>query len=128
VAEAASLGIANGPPILHDAAQLVGLSYGAGAMAEAVAVDTADFSVFYRGAIDDRIGSNAVVTTQSYLSNALVNFLAGGVVSPTVTRPAGCGIPFSPRFTNLLYSTDIAPLLQTKCVRCHSPGTSHRGL
>ena len=122
LATAAALGISNGPPILHDAAQLVGRAYHAGAVTEAVAVDTFESSVFYRGAIDDRIGGNPVATTQNYLSNALVNFLAGGVVSPAVTRPAGCQIPYPPRFTNLLYSTDIAPLLQAKCVRCHSPG------
>ena len=122
LAEAVSLGISNGPPILHDAAQLVGHTYHASTMPEAVGINMTDFSVFYRGAMDDRLGSNAVATTQSYLSNALVNFLAGGVVSPTATRPAGCAIPFSPRFANLLYSTDIAPLLADKCVRCHSPG------
>ena len=36
--------------------------------------------------------------------------------------PAGCGITFKPSFTNISYSTEIAPLLQAKCVRCHSPG------
>ncbi len=122
LAEAVSLGISNGPPILHDAAQLVGRAYNASTASEVVAVSTADFSIFYRGTIDDRIGSNTVATTQSYLSNALAKFLAGGVVSPTATRPAGCTIPFSPRFTNLLYSTDIVPLLEAKCARCHNPG------
>ena len=124
LAEAISLGISNGPPILHDAAQLVGRAYNSFTTPEAVAVSTTNLSVFYRGAIDDRLGSNMVATTQSYLSNAIVNFLAGGVsaVSPTATRPVGCAIPFTPRFTNLLYSADIAPILANKCVRCHSPG------
>ena len=124
LAEAVSLGISNGPPILHDAAQLVGRVYNAAHTPEVVAVSTADLSVFYRGAIDDRTGSNLVATTQNYLSNAIVRFLSDGVgaVSPSATRAAGCDIPFSPTFTNLLYSTDIAPILISKCVRCHSPG------
>ena len=122
LAEAVSLGISNGPPILHDAAQLVGRAYNATTTPEAVAISTSDLTVFYRGAIDDRISSNAVSTTQYYLSNALVNFLAGSVVSPSRSRPAGCAIGFIPPQTNISYSTEIAPLLLDKCVRCHSPG------
>ncbi|MEO6034853.1 MAG: hypothetical protein ABIQ35_06335 [Verrucomicrobiota bacterium] len=124
LAEAISLGISNGPPILHDSAQLVGHAYNSITTPEVVAVSTTNLSIFYRGAIDDRIGSNSVATTQNYLSNAIASFLAGGysAVSPSATRPAGCDIPFSPRYTNLLYSADIAPILANKCVRCHSPG------
>lgn len=124
LAEAISLGISNGPPILHDVAQLAGRAYNSANTPEAIAVSTTNLNIFYRGAIDDRPGSNSVATTQNYLSNALTSFLAGGVsaVSPVATRPAGCDIPYSPRFTNLLYSTDIAPILVGKCVRCHSPG------
>jgi hypothetical protein len=122
VANAVALGISNGPPILHDQAQLVARAYGAAATPEAIAVDTRDFSIFYRGAIDDRFGSNAIATTQSYLSNALVNFLAGRPVSISRSKPEGCDITFKPRYTNLSYAVDIAPILQTRCVRCHSPG------
>jgi len=120
--EATSLGISNGPPILHDAAQLVARTYNATTTPEAVAINMADSAVFYRGAIDDRIGSNAVATTQHYLSNALVNFLAAQPVSPTRTRPSGCDIGFAALSPSISYSTEIAPLLQNKCVRCHSPG------
>lgn len=122
LAGAMSLGISNGPPILHDAAQLVARAYRATTTPEVVALDMADTSVFYRGAIDDRLGSNAVATTQHYLSNALVNFLAGRPVAPSRTRPAGCDIAFTPRLTTISYSMEIAPLLQDKCVRCHSAG------
>jgi hypothetical protein len=122
LAEAVSLGISNGPPILHDPAQVVARSYGATRTPEAIAVNTANLQVFYRGAIDDRLSSNAVATTQHYLSNALVNFLAGGVVSPSRTLPAGCDVTYRPRYTNLTYSGDIAPMLISRCVRCHSPG------
>ncbi|MFM1768189.1 MAG: hypothetical protein RJA22_718, partial [Verrucomicrobiota bacterium] len=122
LAEAISLGISNGPPILHDPAQVVARSYGATRAPEAIAVNTANLQVFYRGAIDDRLSSNAVSTTQHYLSNALVKFLAGGVVSPSRTQPAGCDVTYRPRYPNLTYSGDIAPILISRCVRCHSPG------
>ena len=123
--EATSLGISNGPPILYDAAGLVARAYhpkNPGVLPEAVAINMANYTIFYRGAIDDRIGSNAVVTTQSYLSNALGNFLADQPVSWNRSAPAGCPVNLKPSFTNLSYSTDVAPLLQAKCVRCHSPG------
>jgi len=120
--EATSLGISNGPPILHDAAQLVARAYHASNTPEAVAIDTVSWSIFYRGAIDDRLASNAVSTTQYYLSNALVNFLASQPVSPSQSVPAGCAVSLKPSFTNISYSTEIAPLLAAKCVRCHSPG------
>jgi hypothetical protein len=120
--EATSIGLSNGPPILHDAAQLVARAYHASATPEAVAIDTSTLSIFYRGAVDDRVASNAVATTQHYLSNALSGFLASGTVSPRQTQPAGCAIALNPPYPDLSYANDIAPLLQAKCVRCHSPG------
>jgi len=124
LAEATALGLSNGPPILHDAAQLVARSYHAATTPEAIAIDTSGFVgvIFYHGAIDDRLGSDATTTTQHYLSNALTSFLAGGNVSPRETRPAGCAITLNPAFSNLSYARDIAPLLQAKCLHCHSPG------
>jgi len=122
IAEAAALGISNGPPIFCDAAQLVARSYQATTTPEAIAISTADWSIFYRGAIDDRLGNNTVATTQHYLADALSNFLAGNTITPSRTRPAGCAITLRPAYTNLSYSADIAPLLQAKCVRCHNPG------
>jgi hypothetical protein len=120
--EATALGLSNGPPILHDAAQLVARTYGASATPEAIAINTATFSVFYRGAIDDRLGSNAIATTQHYLSNALTGFLAGTPVRLRESPAAGCAITLQPPYANVSYAHDIAPLLQAKCVRCHSPG------
>jgi hypothetical protein len=128
VAEATALGITL--PILHDRAQLVARTYQASGTPEAVVLKRAYFlnygtdrwSVFYQGAIDDRLGSNAVATTQHYLSDALENLLNGAVAAPLRTVPNGCDITLNPPYPNLSYSADIAPLLQDKCVHCHSPG------
>ncbi len=122
LAEAISLGISNGPPILDDTADLVARAYNATTTPEAVAISMKELSIFYRGAIDDRIASNAVATTQYYLSNALVSFLSGSTITPNRSQPNGCVISLTPPFTNISYSADIAPLLLNKCVRCHSPG------
>ena len=121
LAEATSRGIQI--PILHDAAQVVAREFGAAKTPETIALNRTDFSwsIFYRGALDDRLGSNAVPTTQYYLSNALVQVLAGAPVAPIATRPEGCAITLNPPQVSS-YSTDIAPLMINKCVRCHSPG------
>ncbi len=120
VVEANSLGITN-IPILHDLAQLVARAFHASTTPEAVCVNPPDWSIFYRGTIDDRIGSGTVPTTQNYLSNALSSFLAGRVVTPRESHTNGCAITLA-SIPAPSYSTDIAPLLQNKCVRCHSPG------
>ncbi|MBI3852311.1 MAG: redoxin domain-containing protein [Verrucomicrobia bacterium] len=108
-------------PILHDRAQLVANALHATTTPEAVAIDKVGWVVFYRGAIDDRIGGSTNVTTQYYLKNALTDFLAGRTVSPRATQPKGCAITLN-SIPTPSYSTDIAPLLQSKCVRCHSVG------
>src|SRR5206468_11775203 len=71
-----ALGISTNIPILHDRAQLVARAYHATTTPEVVCISRLDFSIFYRGTIDDRLGSNSVSTTQYYLTNALSNFLA----------------------------------------------------
>lgn len=119
VAEANALGI--NLPILHDSAQLVARAYNATATPEAFGIDTATWTIFYQGAIDDRNGATTDPTTQHYLADALTNFLAGRPAIVTQAAPEGCDITLNPGQT-LSYSTDIAPLLLDKCVRCHSPG------
>src|SRR5439155_1892400 len=110
-----------GMPILHDRAQVVARIYGATKTPEAVCIGKPDWSVFYRGAVDDRLGATVTSTTQNYLSNALANFLASQPVSPIQTAVDGCDISFRPRY-DITYSRDIGPLLENKCGYCHSPG------
>jgi len=108
-------------PILHDPAQVIARAYGASKTPEVVCVSTKDWKVFYRGSIDDRIGATATPSTQSYLSNAVVNFLASQPISPVQTAVKGCDISLASRYDST-YSQDIAPILQNKCFYCHSPG------
>src|SRR5262249_48940223 len=106
-------------PIMHDDAQIVARDLGVTTTPEDVCLNVADWTIFYRGAIDDRIDANSTATTQNYLVSALENFLANQPVSPIQTLPKGCPIDFKPK-QSASYSTDIAPLLQSKCARCHS--------
>jgi peroxiredoxin len=105
-------------PVLHDRAQTVAREFGVTTVPEAVAIDTADWTIFYRGAIENR---TAAADAQDYLSNALENFLAAKPVTFTRTRPEGATITFAPLKT-ISYSAEIAPLLKEKCLSCHSPG------
>ena len=106
-------------PILHDADQNVAREYDAAVAPDVVAINTFDWTVFYRGSIDSRVGTNAA--TDRYLRGALNDFMAGRPVSLTWTAPGGCEITM-PQPREIDYSTEIAPLLMDKCVRCHSPG------
>ncbi len=119
VAEANALGI--DLPILHDRAQLVANAFHSSTTPEVVCIDKLGWRIFYRGTIDDRVGSTPVATTQNYLSNALTSFLANGTVTPRETHTNGCAITLT-SIPTPSYSTDIAPLIQAKCVGCHSPG------
>ncbi|PYK98050.1 MAG: hypothetical protein DME19_13975 [Verrucomicrobia bacterium] len=125
VAGAAAQGI--DLPVLHDAAQLVAREYGAGDAPEAFVLKrvsdpwATNWAVIDRGAIDDRMGPSATNTTQYYLSDALTALLANQPVAVSRTRAEGCAITFNPALM-ISYSTNVAPLLQAKCVQCHSPG------
>ncbi len=119
VAQANALGI--DLPILYDRAQLVANAFHASTTPEVVCLDKLGWPIFYRGTIDDRTGSLPVPTTQNYLSNALTSFLANGTVSPSQTQTNGCPITLN-SIPTPSYSTDIAPMIQAKCIGCHSPG------
>jgi hypothetical protein len=119
VAEANALGI--DLPILHDRSQLVARAFHASTTPEVICIDKLGWPIFYRGTIDDRVGPAPAPTTQNYLSNALTSFLAGGTVSPREAHTNGCAITLT-SIPMPDYSADVAPLLQAKCIGCHSPG------
>ena len=110
-------------PVLHDAAELVAHEFGVQAAPEAIALQKVEESwvAFYRGAVYDRLLSDAFAPTQQYLSNALSSFLASQPVAVLASRAEGCDLGLTPP-QEISYSADIAPLLQAKCIRCHSPG------
>jgi hypothetical protein len=117
--EAARLGL--NLPILHDRAQTVALLYNAARAAEVVCVARDGFEIFYRGAFDERTSASSGTAARSFVDEALSEFLGGKPVTVRATKPAGCDVPVISA-SAISYSTDIAPLLQAKCVTCHSPG------
>ena len=79
------------------------------------------FEIFYRGSFDERTTATAGTATRNYVDEALTEFLAGKPVTIRATKPAGCDVPLVSA-GEVSYTADIAPLLQAKCVTCHSPG------
>ena len=84
-------------PILGDQAQRVARALGVTRTAEVVCVEPKSWTVFYRGAIDDRLGygSEKKQASHAYLENALNNFLAGKEIFPARTEVKGCLIHIS---------------------------------
>lgn len=115
-------------PVLMDKTQIVARSLKATRTAEVIVINTKDWKIIYRGAVDDRLGygTQKVKPTKSYLADALDNFLAGKKVSPDRVSFKGCAISFvsiKPKEGKTIsYAREVAPILQKNCVVCHSPG------
>ena len=105
-------------PLLQDKAQLVGLTYSVNSTPQVIGINPADWTIFYRGAVDDRVGGVAPNSDiQLYLANALTSFLANQTVSPYETQPGDCHLESNPTGP-VSYAHEIAPLLQAKCISC----------
>jgi len=126
-------------PTLKDDTQGVARHLGVKRTGETLAISTRDWTVFYRGAIDDQLveGAQKPQPTQHHLAAALDEFLAGKPVTTAKTAARGCVIHFDggngPDAAPVSYAREVAPILERKCVHCHSPGnigswamTSHR--
>lgn len=111
---------------LIDAKQSLSLALGVERTAEVVAIDTKDWKIFYRGAIDDQLteGAEKPAAKERYLDDALTAFLAGKEIKTAKTSPHGCRISYSKVISEGVvpdYATQIAPVLQKHCVECHRP-------
>jgi hypothetical protein len=101
-------------PIFHDPVQLITRDYEAKFNGEAFVIATYDLRIAYRGMIEDAAGSN-------YVAEALNKLLAAAPV--VVTRAEPKDTPIARVIRPVAdYSSVIAPILQSKCVICHSPG------
>lgn len=106
-------------PILHEPWQLVARDYEARFNGECQVIRLEDLKVVYRGLIDD--GEGAVAGRRAYLAEALRKVLGSKEVTTTRVEPTRGRVNRAQRPV-ADYATEIAPLLQNKCVTCHSPG------
>jgi hypothetical protein len=115
-------------PVLKDDTQGLARHLGVTRTAEAIAISTKDWTVFYRGALDDQAveGAQKPEPTQRYLETALEEHLAGKAITVAKSVARGCAITLDggegPDAAPVSYARDVAPILERKCVSCHSPG------
>ena len=109
-------------PVLIDDTQEIARILDVKRTAETICIDTRDWTVFYRGALDDQLveGAQKPQPTEKYVETALDELLAGKSISTPKTVARGCLITFDAEATAnvapVSYSKEIAPLLQGKCV------------
>ncbi|MFZ9856532.1 MAG: hypothetical protein ACO3I0_15555 [Limisphaerales bacterium] len=107
-------------PVLHDAAQLVSRTWGIRSAGEVVALDRSQFEPFYAGALASRYPGVATPEVP-HLEQALGEFAAGKTV--TVQRVKATGDLLGLAAARVPdYRTEIAPLVQSRCVNCHRQG------
>ncbi len=125
--EAEELGIGE-MPMLLDTRQALTLAFGVQRTAEVLALDTKDWTVIYRGAIDDQLteGAEKPEAAHDYLQDALQAHFAGEPVNTPKTAARGCLISFEKAPADpehaVSYSKEVAPILESKCVTCHRNG------
>ncbi|HAM73443.1 MAG TPA: hypothetical protein DCM86_17555 [Verrucomicrobiales bacterium] len=115
IAEASALHIPY--PILHDGAQLVTRDFGVTQVPEVVLIQNWTFQLMYRGPVQESTSGGR----QEYLASAIDSMLAQAPVTLTRVRPLGPPSDLIARPTPD-WARDVAPILQNRCIRCHSPG------
>lgn len=107
--------------VLQDRGQLVTRSFGVRSGIEAIVIDPKSWSTVYRGQIEPAPASSIAIGQGGSVADALTRFLAGQPIHFLRSQPQACSLPEPPSAVPS-YATEIAPLLQAKCVGCHSPG------
>ncbi|GAB5500610.1 MAG: redoxin domain-containing protein [Pseudohongiellaceae bacterium] len=109
--------------ILVDDTQLVSQELGLSRAAEAVVINPESREVVFRGALDSRQaeGSRGERNDAAYVADALTAMLAGNEVPSNSIASKGELIEY-PAFDNISYADDIAPILEERCVTCHTEG------
>jgi len=117
-------------PVLMDTNQLVGESLGVTRTAEVFVINPKTWQVVYRGPIDDRVdyGGAQKANAQRFAANALDALIAGRPAPQATAQLRGCLIDFPERakkaqHTKISYAKDVAPIIESKCVSCHMPGS-----
>jgi hypothetical protein len=134
------------PPVLRDEHQLVSRHFGVTRTCETIAIDTKGSTILYRGAVDDQFteGARKPAPSKHFLRDALAEFLAGKPVTVPSSKVHGCVISYDEEViapagnaggepgaaaknapakdAPISYVRQVVPLLQARCVDCHSEG------
>ena len=113
----------NATPVLVDDAQLVAAEYGATRQLETCVIRTDNWTLAYRGPLDNADPATLAAPSQNYAAEAVAAVLAGDDVStPQVALPAAAPALDFPTPPTPDYAADVAPIIQRSCVQCHSAG------
>ncbi len=114
-------------PVLIDKHQLVADLLDIDITAECFVIDPKDWTLKYRGPINDRLGyeSQKNKASNHYLKDALDNVINRTEVASAFVNTKGCAIARLGKnegYKGLTYADHIAPLLQDNCYKCHQEG------
>ena len=114
-------------PILMDDTQLVAEELGITRATDVIIIVPKAQEVVYRGALNNRFaeGSRARRASEHYVADALDAILAGEEIIGEQLASKGNAIEFAARDNHaesLSYASDIAPILEQRCVSCHMEG------
>ena len=114
-------------PILHDETQLIGEALDLVRTAEVLVINPKTWNIEYRGPINDRqvYERQKQEASAHYASDAIRDVIAGNTVAVASRDAIGCLINFAEKngaHDQISYTDTIAPLLQEKCVVCHTEG------
>jgi hypothetical protein len=112
-------------PVLADELQLVGRSLGVTQTGEAFVIEPKSWRVAYHGPIDSSFGDKA--NGKATVAAALDAVLNGKAPAVTEAMVKGSALSFPDRanmasFAKISYSKDVAPILENKCLACHTVG------
>lgn len=102
-------------PVLLDDAQIALPAIGLDHANECLIAETAHWNVLFRGDLRGQPGASRG------LADALASFKEGGLV-PFASAALGPALALEPMPEQVSYARDIAPLLERRCVSCHSDG------
>ncbi len=115
-------------PILVDETQLIGEALELDRSGEVLVIDPRDWTVAYRGPLNDRVAyeTQKQQASEHYLADALDAIIAGEAVAEPRRNALGCIINFPEReqraaHAEISYAETIAPMLKDRCVACHRP-------
>ena len=113
-------------PVLVDEDQLAAEILDLNITAETFVIDPDDWSVLYRGPIDDQLGygSDKGEAKENYLVDVLEAKLGDQAIAKVYRQAKGCAISrlsAMEEYEDLTYA-DIAPILKENCYDCHQDG------
>ena len=110
-------------PILVDESQLIARSLEISRTAEAFVFNPRTWDIAYRGPVNDRLGYERQKATaeQHYLVDAINAVEADEQPMAAGEGAKGCLINIEPANEEVSYVSDVAPILEQRCMNCHVP-------